>query len=63
MTQGSSFLATLGFGTESHWDSGTAARHHPAFAAIRARRGRFDFLEDFAGNHASIFIFTAPAAH
>jgi hypothetical protein len=53
-TQGSSCVATLGFGTESRWDSGTAAlrRSHDA---VRAQLDLPDFFKNLAGNHLTIF--------
>jgi hypothetical protein len=51
MTQGSSFLATLGFGTESRWDSHTTARRQLGHDAVRANLDLPDFFENLAGNH------------
>jgi hypothetical protein len=51
MTQGSAWGATLGFGTESRWDSHTAVRRKPGHDAVLANLDLPDFFEDFAGNH------------
>ena len=51
MTQGSAWSATLGFETESRWDSHTVARRKPAHDAVRANLDLPDFFEYFAGNH------------
>ena len=54
MTQGSSFLATLGFGTESRWDSGRAVRRRRSHEAVSAQLDLPDFFENLAGNHEEI---------
>ena len=51
MTQGSSFLATLGFETESRWDSGRAKTCGRAHAAVRAQFDLPDFFENLARDH------------
>ena len=51
LIQGSSCLATMGFGTESPWDSHTAARRRNTHDAVRAPLDRPDFFENLAGNH------------
>jgi hypothetical protein len=51
MTQGSAWGATLGFETESRWDSHTAGLHKPGHDAVRVQLDLPDFFKDFAGNH------------
>jgi len=50
-TQGSSCVATLGFGTESPWDSATAALRRIRHNTVRAQLDLPDFFENLAGNH------------
>ena len=52
--QGGSCVATLGFGTESRWDSQTGARRRRrGHDAVRAQLDLPDFFKNLAGNHAA----------
>jgi hypothetical protein len=51
MTQGSAWGATLGFETESRWDSHIAARRKPGHDAVCANLDLPEFFKNLAGNH------------
>jgi hypothetical protein len=52
MTQGSSFLATLGWRTESRWDSHKGAGGRIHCDTVRANLELADWFEEFSRNHA-----------